>query len=471
MAREVIKREELEALIKEGKTAQELKKLIIDRLAYLDALILGTQSVQSETIPVKLATKHRVKHIYIIGKSGGGKTTLMNNQIAQDLSHGYGMAAIGPEEELFTDELLPIIPEHRIKDVVYVNPADTDRPIPFNPLHLDDGEDLDLKVDETYTILNRLFEQDRLGSRGQTILRQALYTLVPIPQSTLLDVEKLLDPRDASYREWAVTQIDDESARQFWLYTYPQYPRDAHLPIINRLGKFLRPKVVRTMICAPDSFNIRHAMDEGKILLFNFSDGILGEANSMVLGALVIAKIQMAAMSRANISKHDRKPFYVYIDEFQAFCGVASASYEKMLSRARKYGLGLILAHQQIGQIKSHLVAEILGNVSTIISFFVRAADAKTIAKEMVGEVDGELVELQPKQLLSLRTGETFCKIDRSVFYMKTLPPVSGNPAIRDRVIAQSRQTYGCSAKPVLTLSNKHEVENTKPGVIFDDPN
>jgi len=199
------------------------------------------------------------------------------------------------------------------------------------------------------------------------------------------------------------------------------------------------------MLCQPaGSLSIRRAMDEGKILLFNLSDGILGESNAQLLGQLVVAKLQVAAMSRADMAKSERRPFYLYIDEFQTFCGVVGTSYEKILSRARKYGLGLILAHQQTGQIPHSLLREILGNVSTAIAFQVSASDAKRLAPEMVGEIGGAPAPLKSEELLALRIGEAWAKIGRNVLFVRTdEPPTGGNAAAAREVIRRSRERYG----------------------------
>jgi hypothetical protein len=407
--------------------------------------------------------------VYVIGRSGSGKTTLVRNAILQDLEGGAGIGVIAPEHELLTQEILPFIPEHRWDDVIYVNPAD-DTPITFNPLHLDTGEDLDRKVDETLTALHRIFEEDGAtgAPRMDTILRQALYALIPVPGTTLADIERLLDRNDARFRDSILAKINDPEAERFWKQTYPAYPRDAHLSVVNRLGRFLRPAIVRRMLCgAGPSLNVRRAMDEGKILLFNRSDGVLGEANAELLGQLVVAKLQLAAMSRADIPSEQRRPFYLYIDEFQHFCGVAGRSYETMLSRSRKYGLGLVLAHQQTGQIPEPLLKEILGNVSTLIAFSLSAADSRRIGREMIGEVGGQPIPLDSSELLSLSVGEAYAKIGQTVFLLKTsLPPENPNlDAVRE-IVRRSRERWGVSQSRLVSVS-PHPLEAIDPAQVF----
>jgi len=252
----------------------------------------------------------------------------MLNLILQDLQCGNGLGVIAPEQEMITEEILPFIPEHRLDDVIYFNPDDTQNPVSFNPLQLDKGEDIDLKVDENLTIFKRVMGDDT-GARMEEILRQAFYALMEIPHSTLLDIPPLLDRENPHFRQQVIAQLTDQATIHFWQTVYPQLPKNAHIPILSRLGKFTRPKIVRRILCQPTgNINFRQAMDDGKIMLFNLSDGILGEANSQLLGQLTVSKFQMAVMSRADIPQQDRRHFYLYIDEFQTFTSTATASYD-----------------------------------------------------------------------------------------------------------------------------------------------
>lgn len=478
LARQVIDRDELDELIDGGISPDRLSDLLAERCAQVDGPILGHQFVAGARVSVCLPENSRTRHVYMVGRSGSGKTTLIRNLVLHDLAAGHGLAVIAPEAELLEQELLPLLPEERWDDVVYVNPADTTAPVPLNPLHLDEGEDLDLKVQETLSILHRLFDEEG-GSGGaprmETILRQALYTLTQIPGTTLLDLEPLLDRQDESFRKRLLQHLPDEEARHFWTNVYPAYPKDAHLAILNRLGRLLKPRVVRSLLCAPgDSLNIRRCMDEGKVLLFNLSDGILGEQNSQLLGQLVVAKIQLAAMSRASAPKEERRPFYLYVDEFQSFCSTAASSYEKILSRARKYGLGLVLAHQQTGQIGESVMREVLGNVSTVVVFNVGASDARRLSRELVGEVDGLPVPTDPRELLSLKVGEAICRIGRNVLPIATPPvPGRGSARVRDEVIRRSRAAFGRPApsksgiQRTTTSASPTSLDDLDPGEVF----
>ncbi len=442
----VMSRNELEALVRAGMSPEALREELAQRCGEANGVILGDTPIGPTSLPVHLPEEFRKRHLYCIGKSGYGKTTTLQRLIVQDLHAGAGLGVVAPEYEMVDQEILPFIPEDRYDDVIVVNPADPHCP-PLNPLHLHPGEDPDRAIDETYVVLQRAFgdESSAAAPRMQTLLRNALYALMPIPGTTLCDIPRLLDRADGSFREWVSERCNDEQARHFWRSSYSRFPRDSHLSLMNRLTPLLRPAVVRRVLCRPEgSLNMRSAMDQGKVVLFSLSDGILGQTNAEILGQLVVARIQLAAMSRADQPKEDRRPFTLYCDEFQAWLGVTGTSYERILSRARKYNLRLVLAHQQTGQIGQSMLREILGNVSTTLLFYLSASDARRLGKEMVGEVDGRSETLDPQELLSLRIGEAWCKIGRTVLYVRTRPPLEGgSPASRQEVLRRSRQLYG----------------------------
>lgn len=444
IARQAVSREELSNLIDRGASADELAQTIADRIEALPGLTLGYHPFPGSPIPVKLTQEFRDRHLYLVGKSGAGKTNLLRTLIAQDLAAGAGLGVIAPEQEMLTEEILPFVPEHRVDDVIYLNPADTERPVAFNPLQLDPGEDLDLKVDEMLTVFRRVL--DGQGPRMDELLRQALYTLLERPGSTLLDIERLLDRADDGFRREVIGTCPTPALARFWKDVYPTFPKDAHLPITNRLGRFLHPRSIRRLLCPPPgrSLDFGRAMDEGKVLLCNCSDGILGEQSSQLLGQLLVSKFQMAVMARARQAKASRRPFYLYIDEFQTFTGVAGTSYEKLLSRARKYRLGLVLAHQQTGQLPSSLLKEILGNVSTTVCFAVSREDALRFSKEFVTSWDGEVTSIEEAEILRLRVGEAVCKMGQHAFRMNTYrAPERGSARRAAWIVERSRENYG----------------------------
>jgi hypothetical protein len=454
LARQVVTREELGEKIDSGASADELSRFIVGRMRDVEGPELGYQQLGRTQTPVILPTQYRDKHVYVVGKSGYGKTNFLRYLILQDMDAGNGVGVLAPEFELLKEELLPFIPEHRRDDVIYFNPADLECPVVLNPLYLEPGADIDLQVDETFTILQRVVGEG--GPRMDEILRHTLYALTERPNSTLLDIEPLLNRSDDNLRKEVIRSTEDDRTRVFFSSTYLQMPKDAHLPILNRIGRFVRAKYIRNCLCPPAQttisradvesrlLNIRKAMDEGKILLFNLSDGLLGEMASQLIGQLVVSKFQTATMSRAEVPKDERRPFYLYLDEFQNFCGVASRSYERILSRARKYGLGLTLAHQQTGQLPLELMREILGNVSTLVSFQLSQSDAVKMSKEFTTQIDFEVEAIPPSEFLQLGVGEAYVKIGRNAFPMR-VPKVDIEPDLgaAGSIIESSRSRFG----------------------------
>ena len=445
IARIAMSKEELEDKIYTQKvTPEELAGELHKRIAAIPGITLGFRPNGDSPFEVKLPFSMRDRHVYIIGRSGSGKTNLIRSMILQDAYYGRGVGVLAPEQELLTEEILPYIPENRIDDVVYIDPADTSAPIAFNPLYIDEGENrddgIDLKVDDVLTTFKRLMGDT--SPRMEEILRQSLYALMQRPGSTLLDLEPLLDRNNSTLRDEIIRTSDEMTAR-FFRDTYPGYPKDAHIPIITRVNRLLRPKSVRSLLCQPDrSFNFRKAMDEGKIVLFNLSDGILGEQTSQLLGELIVSKMQMAGMSRADTPQAARRPFHLYLDEFQTFMG-AAASYSKILSRARKYKLCLCIAHQQTGQIPQDLLKEIFGNVSTFIAFNVAHDDATKLSHEYAYEAGLAIEHVEPGEFLRLRTGKAIAKIDRTVLPLETvLLPNTPDHRRGEQIINRSRKNY-----------------------------
>ncbi len=367
---------------------------------------------------------------------------ILGDSIAGD---GFGLIAL--EAELVHVEVLPFLPRERWDDVVVIDPGDLTRPVPFNPLHLHAGEDLDLKASQLHVTLKRLCaEEGATGApRLELILSQGIYALLPIPGTTLLDLERLVDRHDANYRHWVISQTADERTRHFWESTYESFPKDAHLSLLNRLGRILRPRVVRNLLCQPEgSFNLRGAMDEGKIVLIVLSDGLLGEDTASLLSQLFAAQFQLSAMSRADIPPENRRPFYLYLDEAQRTAGVAESSFEQMLARCRKFGVGLTVAFQHFGQLPESLVRDLLGTAGSIIAFQVGATDARRLARELVGEANGRLVSVDPAQLVSLPVGQAICRFGRSIFRLHTSPPpMGGSEVARCEILRRSRERHG----------------------------
>jgi len=426
-------------------------------------------------LPVAIPKHLRTRHCYIIGKTGSGKTTLLQNLIEQDLEaeERIGFAVIAPEPEMLTEQILPLIPDERVDDVIYFNPEDSERPVSFNPLHVDEGEDFDLRVDETLTIFKRILGTDA-GARMAELLQQTLHALSEREGTTLIDVYRLLDRDDSSFRDDIIATSRDPETVAFFRDRYPLFAKDSHLPVVNRVSHLIRPRRIKRILCQPKgSLNFREAMDSGKILLFNLSDGLLGDATASILGQLIVAKLQSAALSRANIPSSQRRPFYVYIDEFQAFTGVAARSYEILLSRARKYGLGLILAHQQTGQIPHDLLREILGNVGTIITLQVSNADATKLSKEFHFPELGELKAPSPIVLEELRQGQALAKIGNHSVRITTEFPARADVSRTRAIIERARENYGTSFEEStlypLTTQNHDDTDDDFTAAYDDE--
>ena len=436
---------------------------------------LGRQQPSGE--PVLLDPEERTHHVYVVGKTGMGKTTLLRNLISQDLAAGHGLAVLSPDDELFRDYLLPAIPRRRIDDVIYVNPADTDSPVPLNPLHVGPGERLHEKVDETRRVFLRLVEghADAAGAhRMERILHAALHTLIEIPGHTVLDIRRLLSRTKLGdqFRESIVDQITDEEVRNIWLEDYPVFPKDAHQAVLNRMARLLTPPV-RALLCTPGAcLDFRQAIDSKKILLFRLTaKACQGAGNAQIVGQLVIAKLNLAAMSRDDTPQPERQFFPVFIDEFQKFCGLSLGDYEEMFSRSRKFRVPLTIAHLQTGQLPDSLMRHILGTVSTLVVFRVGAADARRLSREMIlpPSRDAKLRALDPSHLVSLSKYRAYCKVrDRVLNVRMPASPPREDAATREEVVQRSRHLYG--AGPPSPRAAKHSPTREQSTFADIDP-
>ncbi len=345
--------------------------------------------------------KDRSKHMYVIGKTGMGKSTLLENLAIQDIQNGEGLAFIDPHGKT-ADLLLEYVPEHRIKDVIYFAPFDLDHPVSFNVLEDVGAEKRHLVVNGLMSAFKRIWV-DAFSARMEYILSNIMLALLEYPDSTLMGVNRMLV--DKEFRNTVVNNITDPSVRSFWVDEYAKYTdkfaAEAAPAIQNKVGQFVANPLVRNIIGQPkSSFDIREIMDNKKILIINLSKGRVGEANANLLGAMIITKIYLAAMSRADMSESDLKKapeFYLYVDEFQSF---ANESFADILSEARKYKLALVIAHQYIEQMTEEVRAAVFGNVGTMAVYRVGAYDAAVFEKEFVPQFTAEdLVNLQQYQL------------------------------------------------------------------------
>jgi CxxC-x17-CxxC domain-containing protein len=327
-----------------------------------------------------IKTDDRRRHMYVIGKTGMGKTNLLENLVIQDIQHGRGVAFIDPHGDT-AEKIIKAIPSHRINDVIYFNPSDREFPMAFNIMESVSVEQRHLVASGLVSVFKKIWA-DSWGPRLEYILRNAILALLEYPGSTLLGVTRILV--DKEYRKRVIDKVTDPVVKSFWVDEFTKWNdrvlQEVVAPIQNKVGQFLSSSMIRNIVGQPkSSFDVREAMDQQKILVLNLSKGRIGEDVSALLGAMMITKIQLAAMGRVDIEEHTRKDFYLYVDEFQNF---ATDSFANILSEARKYRLNLILANQYVTQIDEKVRDSIFGNAGTIISFRIGAVDAEFLEKE-----------------------------------------------------------------------------------------
>lgn len=396
-----------------------------------------------------IKAKDRLKHVYVIGKTGMGKSTLLENMAVQDIKGDEGMCFIDPHGKT-AELLLEYVPEERIKDVVYFAPFDIDFPIAFNVME-------DVGADKRHLVANGLMSAfkkiwvDAWSARMEYILNNTLLALLEYPGSTIVSVNRMLS--DKEYRKKVVENIKDPSVKSFWVDEFAnygqQYMQEAGAAIQNKIGQFISNPLVRNIIGQErSSFDFRKIMDEGKIMIVNLSKGRVGEANANLLGSMLITKIYLAALSRAdkNEAELNKLPnFYLYVDEFQSF---ANESFADILSEARKYKLNLTVAHQYIEQMSEEVRAAVFGNVGTMIVFRVGAYDAEVLEKEFAPTFTAE-------DLVNLGSYQIYLKlmidgISSHPFSARTLPPIEKQATTHfDEIIRYSRRVYASPREEV----------------------
>jgi len=389
--------------------------------------------------------KNRRGHMYIVGKTGTGKSTLIENMVISDIKKGKGLCLIDPHGDLAKD-VLDFVPKRRIKDIIYFNPKDLEYPVSFNPLEKVSPDKHHLVAQGVISCFKKIWP-DFWGPRLEHILRYSLLTLLEIPGATLLDIPRLLT--DKEYRKAILPKIKNQQIKEFWLFEFEKYSawlrQEAISPILNKIGAFLANIPTRNILGQKkNTFSLREVMDEGKILICNLSKGEIGEDASSLLGAMMVTKLQLAALSRTNLPEKKRRPFYLYVDEIHNFL---TLSFADILSEARKYGLNLILAHQYIEQLDERIRKAILGNVGTIISFRVGAEDAKYLAREFYPIFnESDLVNLPNyhiylKLMVNGKASRPFSAI--------TLSPPKRKKSYKEDIVKLSRLKYARGRKEV----------------------
>ncbi len=416
--------------------------------------ILGVTNFRNERKKFGIKTDDRRRHVYIVGKTGMGKTALLLNMAIQDILAGRGIGFIDPHGEA-AETLLDYVPSRRINDVVYFNPADVEYPIAFNVMEKVNPEDRHLVASGLMGVFKKIWP-DVWSARMEYILNNTVLALLEYPNSTLLGINRML--ADPEYRKKVVERITDPVVKSFWVNEFARYTQryevEATAAIQNKVGQFISNPLIRNIVGQVKSkIDMREIMDEGKILIANLSKGKIGEDNSRLLGALLVTKIYLAAMSRVDIPEEERRDFYLYVDEFQNF---ATESFVGILSEARKYRLNLTLAHQYIAQLeemtamgKSTKVRDaVFGNVGTIIAFRVGAEDAEYLEKEFAPE-------FKAQDLINLAKYNIYIKlmidgIASRPFSAETLPlPPKKESSNKEKIIRVSRERYGTLRKIV----------------------
>ncbi len=403
-----------------------------------EVIYFAKTNFRNSMVKFGIKTDDRRRHVYVIGKTGMGKTTLLENLILSDIYAGHGCCYVDPHGDT-AEKLINYIPSSRINDVVYFNPADVDYPIGFNILEAVSERHKHLVASGMMGVFKKIWE-NMWSSRMEYILNNTILALLDNQGQTLLGINRMLSDQD--FRNRMVGNVTDPVVKQFWLKEFAsyndKYAQEAVAPIQNKIGQFLSASVIRNMVAQVKStIHIRQIMDEQKIFIVNLSKGRIGEDNSRLLGGLLITKLQLSAMERVDIPELERKDFYLYVDEFQNF---AVESFAGILSEARKYRLCLTMAHQYIAQLTDEVREAVFGNVGTIITYRVGSPDGLYMEKEFTPR-------FLPEDIINLPKYNVYLKllidgVTSQPFSALTLPPISQRTESADRVIRVSRERY-----------------------------
>ncbi len=431
-----------------------------------DLTMLGKTDFRGMHDEFGIHTLDRRRHIYIIGKTGMGKSTLLENMIYSDVMAGKGVGLIDPHGDT-ADRVLDFIPAHRTNDVIVIDPSDRDFPVAFNMLDNVDPALNSIVCSGLVGIFKKLYAES-WGPRLEHILRNTILALLEYPSATMLGITRML--QDADFRAKVIKKIDDPIVKGFWLNEFEKYGEkqrmEAISPVLNKVGQFLSSSIMRNIVGQPKSeIDLRYAMDHQRIVIVNLSKGKIGEDNSALLGSMIITKFQLDAMSRANIPEKDRVDFYLYVDEFQNF---ATDSFATILSEARKYRLNLTMANQYIAQMPEEVRDAVFGNVGSTVSFQVGFDDAEVISSQFSEEV-------MPPDLVSMSKYTAYSKLlidgmPSKTFSLNTMPPVELDieAGRRDKIIRISRERYS-QTREVVEDKIKRWSANTNVNMNKDD--
>ncbi|MCP6718239.1 MAG: type IV secretion system DNA-binding domain-containing protein [Patescibacteria group bacterium] len=433
--------------------------------------LLGETTFRNQRKRFGIKTDDRRRHVYVVGKTGMGKTALLENMVIQDIRDGKGVGVVDPHGEA-AEKILDFIPAERINDVIYFNPADLNYPMPFNVMEKVDPEYRHLVASGLMEVFKKIWP-DVWSARMEYILSNSILALLEDPNSTLLGVNRML--ADPEYRKQIVAKVKDPMVKSFWNNEFARYTQryevEATAAIQNKIGQLISNPLIRNIIGQVKSrLNMRELMDDGKILIANLSKGKIGEENSRLLGALLITKLQLAAMSRVDIPEKQRKDFFLYVDEFQNF---ATEAFANILSEARKYRLSLVLANQYMAQLeemtalgRSTKVRDaVFGNVGTFIVFRVGAEDAEYLEKEFVPEITAE-------DFVNLAKYNVYIKlmidgVAGRPFSAHTLEPYKfPDQSHKDKIIMVARERYSIE-RSVVEEKIKRWMEEEKVSETF----
>ena len=453
-----------------SKTAEPPAKLPVLTGAASDAEIsaFGLTNFRGINHQFGLLRRDRSRHVYIIGQTGAGKSGMLELFALSDVYYNQGYCIIDPHGDFAIDNL-KFIPSGRVNDVVYFNPADTAFPVAFNPLEVSDPSRKPNICSEVIGVLKRMFG-DSWGPRLEHILRYTLLALLDRPSATLLDISRMLTDKD--FRKETLDYCKDVTVLQFWKHEFGQWNEkqvnESIAPVLNKVGAFTANPIIRNIIGQPkSSFDIRKIMDEGKILVVNLSKGLIGEDNAAILGAFLVTKVQLAAMSRSDIPRvEDRRPFYLYVDEFQNF---ATDSFAVILSEARKYGLNLTVANQYVAQMTESVRDAVFGNVGTTISFRVSADDAPILVKQFEPTFEaGDLLQLNNRHFIisMIINGEKVPAFSATTLSIPSSPEDNFNAIVEHSraMYARPRADVEAEIRETIEQSEKYKKELSDSG-------
>ncbi|OGY18003.1 MAG: hypothetical protein A2784_04870 [Candidatus Chisholmbacteria bacterium RIFCSPHIGHO2_01_FULL_48_12] len=410
-------------------------------------LYLGKSAYRGISRPVYIGEDDRRRHIYIIGKTGTGKSELLKDMILQDIRAGKGVCLIDPHDTV--EKLLELIPAERAEDVIYFDPSDTERPMGLNMLEAETEEQQHFVVSSIVGLMYKLYDPHKtgiIGPRFEHAIRNAMLTVMAEKGNTFVEVVRALT--DAKFVRELLPKVKDPIIRRYWTDQIAQ-TADFHKSevldyIVSKFGRFVTNKMMRNIIGQSESaFDFRKVMDKGKILLINLAKGKIGEENSSFLGLILVPKILMAAMSRQDVSEEQRRDFYLYVDEFQNF---ATPDFAQILSEARKYRLNLTVANQFIGQMEEEVKNAVFGNVGTVISFRLGVADANFLQHEytpVFNETDLTNVERFNAYIKTTVDNEPVPPFSMDLTRDMEAEAKLKNPKVREMIIQLSRLKYG----------------------------